>query len=75
MIVIGGIGSIAGAFVGALLVGLLDTFGRAFLPGALRLLLPASEADAIGATLATLVIYILMAAVLFWRPKGLFPGG
>ena len=75
VIVIGGIGSIAGAFVGALLVGLLDTFGRAFLPGALRLLLPASEADAIGATLATLVIYILMAAVLFWRPKGLFPGG
>jgi branched-chain amino acid transport system permease protein len=75
VIVIGGIGSIAGAFVGALLVGLLDTFGRAFLPGALRLLLPASEADAIGATLATLVIYVLMAAVLFWRPKGLFPGG
>ena len=36
--------------------------------------MPASEADAIGATLATLVIYILMAAVLFWRPKGLFPG-
>ena len=75
VIVIGGIGSIAGAFFGALLVGLLDTMGRAFLPTILRYLMPASDADTVGATLATLVIYVLMAGVLFWRPKGLFPTG
>ena len=73
VIVIGGIGSIRGAFLGALLVGLVDTLGRAFLPGLLRLLLPAAEADTLGTSLATMAIYLLMAAILFWRPRGLFP--
>ena len=73
VIVIGGIGSIRGAFLGALLVGLVDTLGRAFLPSLLRVFLPASEADTLGASLATIAIFLLMAAILFWRPRGLFP--
>lgn len=73
VIVIGGLGSIRGAFLGALLVGLVDTLGRAFLPTLLRLFLPAAEADGAGASLASMGIYILMAVVLLWRPRGLFP--
>ena len=70
VIVIGGIGSIRGALVGALLVGMVDTLGRAFLPALLRLFLPAAYADGVGASLASMSIYILMAAVLVWRPRG-----
>jgi branched-chain amino acid transport system permease protein len=73
VIVIGGLGSIRGAFLGALLVGLVDTLARAFLPTLLRSLLPAAAADGAGASLASMGIYILMAAVLLWRPRGLFP--
>ncbi len=73
VIVIGGIGSVRGAFLGALLIGLVDTLGRAFLPAVLRLFLPAAQADNLGASLASMGIYIVMAAVLFWRPRGLFP--
>ncbi|GMQ77189.1 MAG: branched-chain amino acid ABC transporter permease [Gammaproteobacteria bacterium] len=73
VIVIGGLGSIRGAFLAALLVGLVDTLGRAFLPTLLRVFLPAAEADGAGASLASMGIYILMAAVLLWRPRGLFP--
>jgi branched-chain amino acid transport system permease protein len=71
--VIGGIGSIRGAFAGALLVGVVDTFGRAFLPMLLNALLPTGIASDAGATLASIAIYVLMAAVLFWKPQGLFP--
>jgi branched-chain amino acid transport system permease protein len=73
VVVIGGIGSIRGALVGALLVGLVDTLGRAFLPGLLRLFLAPDTADGLGASLASMAIYIVMAAVLAWRPQGLFP--
>ena len=73
VIVIGGIGSIRGAFVGSLLVGLVDTIGRAFLPSGLKLVLPPATADGVGAALASMAIYILMAVVLIWRPRGLFP--
>jgi branched-chain amino acid transport system permease protein len=73
VIVIGGIGSIRGAFLAALLVGLLDTIGRAFLPDALRLLMGASAARQTGAALASMLVYIAMAAILFFRPAGLFP--
>ena len=73
VIVIGGIGSIRGAFVGSLLVGLVDTLGRAFLPSGLKLVLPPATADGVGAALASMAIYILMAVVLIWRPRGLFP--
>ena len=73
VIVIGGIGSVRGAVVGALLVGLVDTLGRAFLPTLFRLLLPTAQADAAAASLASIAIYLLMAGVLIWRPRGLFP--
>lgn len=73
VIVIGGIGSIRGAFVAALLVGLVDTLGRSMGPFVLRALMDPSDAGQIGRTLAPMLIYILMAAVLFFRPSGLFP--
>jgi branched-chain amino acid transport system permease protein len=73
VIVIGGIGSIRGALVGALLVGLVDTLGRAFLPVLLRLFLSSAYADGVSASLASMSIYILMAAVLVCRPRGLLP--
>jgi branched-chain amino acid transport system permease protein len=73
VIVIGGIGSTRGALVGALLVGLVDTLGRAFLPGLLKFVLAPATADGVGASLASMAIYMLMAAVLIWRPRGLFP--
>ena len=73
VIVIGGIGSVRGAVVGALLVGLVDTLGRAFLPTLFRTFLSSSYADSVGASLASMSIYIVMAAVLIWKPRGLFP--
>lgn len=73
VIVIGGIGSVRGAVVGALLVGLVDTLGRAFLPVLLRLFLASAAADSIAASIASMAIYILMATILVWRPRGLFP--
>lgn len=73
VIVVGGIGSVRGALAGALLIGLTDTLGRAFLPTLLRSLLPPAQADGVGASLASMGIYLVMAAVLLWRPRGLFP--
>lgn len=72
VIIIGGIGSVRGALVGALLVGLVDTYGRAFLPVMLRGVLSPTAADGIGGSLSSIAIYVLMAAVLIWRPRGLF---
>ena len=73
VIVIGGIGSIRGAIVAALLVGMVDTLGRIFLPDFLRLFFSNSVADGAGASLASMSVYILMSAILIWRPQGLFP--
>jgi branched-chain amino acid transport system permease protein len=73
VIVIGGIGSIRGALVGALLVGMVDTVGRAFVPMILRGFLPPAVASGVGPAVASIAIYVLMAAVLFFRPRGLFP--
>ena len=72
VVVIGGIGSIKGALVGALLVGLVDTLARTGLPVLLRALMPASQADGIGASLASMSVYVVMASVLAWRPRGLY---
>lgn len=72
-IVIGGIGSIRGAFVGALLVGMVDTAGRAFLPTFLREVFSPAVASSVGPTLAAIAIYVLMAVVLVFKPSGLFP--
>ena len=72
VIVIGGIGSIKGAFVGALMVGLTDTLGKALLPGLLETVMEPATARTLGAALASMAIYILMAGVLILRPQGLF---
>jgi len=73
VIVIGGIGSIRGALAGALLVGLVDTLGRAFLPTLFGAAMGPAAASGVGASLASMAIYIVMAAVLALRPRGLFP--
>jgi branched-chain amino acid transport system permease protein len=73
VIIIGGIGSIRGAFVAAMIVGLIDTVGRAFLPDLLRLVLSSNAASTLGPSLSSMMIYMLMAAVLVFRPEGLFP--
>jgi branched-chain amino acid transport system permease protein len=73
VIVTGGIGSIRGAFYGALIVGIVDTIGRAFLPGLLRELFERSIAQAAGPAIASMLIYLLMATVLALKPEGLFP--
>ena len=73
VLVTGGIGSIRGAFYGALLVGIVDTIGRAFLPSLLREMVDRSLAQAAGPAIASILIYLLMAIVLAIRPEGLFP--
>ncbi|GAB4366427.1 MAG: branched-chain amino acid ABC transporter permease [Kiloniellaceae bacterium] len=73
VIIIGGIGSIKGALLGAVLVGVTDTLGRVFLPQLFGLFLPPAAATSVGSSLSAMAIYLLMAAVLAFRPKGLFP--
>jgi branched-chain amino acid transport system permease protein len=72
VIVIGGIGSIRGALVGALIVGIVDTLGRAFLKPLLGSLISPTAAEAAGPALASMLIYLLMAVVLAVKPAGLF---
>ncbi|MDF2781661.1 MAG: branched-chain amino acid transporter permease [Geminicoccaceae bacterium] len=72
VIVIGGLGSIKGALIGALLVGVADTMGRVLLPDLFALLFRPSVADGVGGAIGSMVIYLLMAGVLFYRPRGLF---
>ena len=73
VIVIGGIGSIRGAFLAALLIGLVDTLGRSFSIDILRLVMGPSSARMAGPAIASMLIYVLMALVLYVRPAGLFP--
>jgi branched-chain amino acid transport system permease protein len=73
VIIIGGIGSIRGAFIAAILVGLLDTIGRAFLPDLLRLVMSSRGAATVAPALSSMMIYLVMAIVLVVRPQGLFP--
>jgi len=73
VIVIGGIGSVHGALYAAIIVGMVDTLGRTFLPMLLRTVADREVANAAGPALASMLIYLLMAVVLAWRPQGLFP--
>jgi branched-chain amino acid transport system permease protein len=73
VIVTGGIGSIRGAFYGAMIIGTVDTIGRAFLPLLLREMFERSVAQAAGPAIASVLIYLFMACVLAVRPQGLFP--
>jgi branched-chain amino acid transport system permease protein len=73
--VIGGIGSIRGALIGAIFVGVVDTLGRAYLPDLLRLVLSADGAATAAPALSSMLIYLLMAVVLVVKPEGLFAAG
>lgn len=73
VVVIGGLGSVRGAFVAALLVGLVDTLARALLPFLLATVLSPQAVSSTAPAISSMMIYILMAAVLIWRPKGLLP--
>ena len=73
VIVIGGIGSIRGALLGAIIVGVVDTLGRAFLKPLLGTLISPPAAESAGPALASMLIYLLMAVVLSFKPQGLFP--
>jgi len=73
VIIIGGIGSIRGAFTAAVIVGLIDTVGRGYLPDVLRLVMSSRGASAIAPAMSSMLIYLLMAIVLVVRPEGLFP--
>jgi branched-chain amino acid transport system permease protein len=73
VLITGGIGSVRGAFYGALIVGIIDTIGRTFLPTILRELFERSVAQAVGPAASSMLIYLLMAVVLAVRPAGLFP--
>lgn len=75
VIIVGGIGSIRGSFIAALLIGLVDTLGRSMMTDILKLFLDASSANQIGPAIASMLIYVLMAAILFFRPTGLFSVG
>jgi branched-chain amino acid transport system permease protein len=59
--------------VAAIIIGLVDTMGRAFLPGLFAAIMPETIADAVGPALASMLIYVVMVIVLFLRPQGLFP--
>jgi len=73
VIIIGGIGSIRGALIAAILIGLIDTIGRSYLPDLLRLVMSPRGASAIAPAVSSMLIYALMALVLIVRPQGLFP--
>jgi branched-chain amino acid transport system permease protein len=73
VIVIGGIGSIRGAFLGALIVGVIDTAGRTLIPLLFASLMSAEAAANAAPAVASIMIYVLMSTVLFFRPRGLFP--
>lgn len=73
VIIIGGIGSVKGAFIAAMLVGLIDTMGRAFLDELLGFLMSTQNAETSAPALSAMTIYILMAGILAFRPQGLFP--
>jgi len=73
VIVIGGVGSIRGAFLAALIIGLVDTLGRSFAVDIMRLFMGPSAARTVGPAIASMLIYLLMAGVLYFRPAGLFP--
>src|SRR5476651_1510613 len=70
VIIIGGIGSIRGAFIASIFAGLIDTMGRAFLPDLLRLFMSTNTASTVGPALSSMLIYLLMALVLVLRPEG-----
>lgn len=75
VIIIGGIGSIRGAFIAAIIVGMIDTLGRSYLDDFMKLFLSNQVAETSAPAISAMLIYILMAAILYFKPQGLFPSG
>jgi len=75
VVIIGGIGSIKGAFIAAMLIGIIDTFGRAFLDKFFTLFMSVESAETAAPALSAMLIYVLMAIILVAKPEGLFPSG
>jgi branched-chain amino acid transport system permease protein len=73
VIIVGGIGSMKGAFVAAVLIGLIDTFGRSFLDDIFKIFMSAEAAETAAPAISAMLIYILMAVILSFKPEGLFP--
>jgi branched-chain amino acid transport system permease protein len=73
VIIVGGIGSMKGAFIAALIIGIIDTLGRSFLDDVVQLVMPVSAAETAAPALSAMLIYILMATILAAKPRGLFP--
>jgi branched-chain amino acid transport system permease protein len=73
VIIVGGIGSMKGAFVAALVIGLIDTLGRSFMVDLFKLVIPVNAAATAAPAISAMLIYLLMAAILAVRPQGLFP--
>ncbi len=73
VVIVGGIGSIKGAFYAAILIGLMDTLGRSYLDDLLKVVMSVQHAETAAPALSAMLVYILMAVVLAFRPQGLFP--
>jgi branched-chain amino acid transport system permease protein len=73
VIIVGGIGSMKGAFIAAILIGLIDTLGRAFLDDIFKLLMSSAAAETSAPAVSSMLIYMIMAVVLALKPQGLFP--
>ncbi len=73
VVIVGGIGSIKGAFYAALIIGVIDTMSRSYLDDFLKLLMEPQFAETAAPAISAMLVYILMAAVLAFKPSGLFP--
>ncbi len=73
VIIVGGIGSMKGAFIAAMLIGLIDTLGRSYIDGLFKVIMSTAAAETAAPAVSAMLIYILMAVVLVFRPQGLFP--
>ena len=73
VVIIGGVGSIKGALLAALFIGLVDTFGRAFLDVLLMQIMSSQAAETAAPAISAMLIYLLMAVILVVKPQGLFP--
>ena len=73
VVIVGGIGSVKGAFYAALIIGLIDTMSRSYLDLLFNLVMPSNYAETAAPAVSAMLVYILMAAVLAFRPRGLFP--
>jgi branched-chain amino acid transport system permease protein len=72
-VIVGGIGSVQGAFYAAMIIGMIDTLGRSYLDDFMKLFMSAQDAETAAPAISAMLIYIIMALVLVMRPEGLFP--